>query len=88
MDALFPVLIGVVGVLFYLSFKFLVFTRKNEFSEIMRYESERCLRNQCEVDSNWNPHGRIYTNGFMIEEKNGKTRFVKQAKLCDLGILN
>lgn len=50
-------------------------------------ESDRCLNRFCEVDSNWSSQGRVYTKGLAVIEKNGKKRFVKQAKLCDIGIL-
>lgn len=51
-------------------------------------ESDRCLNSFCEIDSNWDSRGRVYTKGLAVIEKDGKKQFVKQAKLCDIGILN
>jgi len=50
-------------------------------------EADRCLNNFCEVDKYWNSNGRMYTKGLTVIEENGNKRFVKQAKLCDIGIL-
>lgn len=55
--------------------------------DFLARESDRCLNRFCEVDNNWNSEGRVYTKGLAVIEKDGKKRFVKQAKLCDIGIL-
>ena len=55
--------------------------------DLLARESNRCLNDYCEVDSNWNSRGRVFTKGLAVIEENGKKRFVKQAKLCDIGIL-
>lgn len=59
--------------------------KKDEFLE---KESDRCLNKFCEVDNNWNSKGRVCTKGLALIEKNGKKQFVRQAKLCDIGILD
>lgn len=58
--------------------------KKDDF---LASESNRCLNNFCEVDSNWNSRCRVYTKGLTVIEKNGRKQFVKQAKLCDIGII-
>lgn len=55
--------------------------------DFLASESDRCLNKFCEVDSDWNSRGRVYTKGLAVIEKDGKKQFVKQAKLCDIGIL-
>ena len=50
-------------------------------------ESDRCLNHFCEVDDSWDSRGRMHTRGLALIEENGKKRFVKQAKLCDIGIM-
>lgn len=55
--------------------------------DFLARESDRCLNRFCEVDSNWSSEGRIYAKGLAVIEEDGKKRFVKQAKLCDIGIL-
>lgn len=62
------------------------FGKKDEFLE---NESERCLNNFCEISGNWNSEGRVYTNGltFTKDKTSGEINFVKQAKLCDIGLL-
>lgn len=67
-----------------ISASFLWKFKKDDF---LASESNRCLNNFCEVDSNWNSRGRVYTKGLTVIEKNGKKQFVKQAKLCDIGII-
>mgnify|MGYP000190004163 CR=1 FL=1 len=59
-------------------------SKKDRFLE---NEANRCLNNFCEVDSTWNSKSRLYTKGLAVVEQDGKKRFVKQAKLCDIGIL-
>ena len=78
-------LAGVLLFIALLSASFVWSFRKNEF---MESEASRILNNYCEVDDNWSSNGRIYTKGFTVIEENGKQRFVKQAKLCDAGILS
>lgn len=55
--------------------------------DFLARESDRCLNKFCEVDSDWNSEGRMYAKGLAVIEENGKKRFVKQAKLCYIGIL-
>lgn len=52
--------------------------KKDDF---LMKESYRCLNKFCEIDSDWNSRGRIYTRGLTVIEENGEKRFVKQAKL-------
>lgn len=68
-----------------ISASFLWRFKKDDF---LASESNRCLNNFCEVNSNWNSRGRLYTRGLTVIEKNGRKQFVKQAKLCDIGILD
>ncbi|MBD3822615.1 MAG: hypothetical protein IE914_10215 [Thiotrichales bacterium] len=53
----------------------------------MESEAKRCLQNNCEADGAWHSDGRVYTKGLALIEQNNKLRFVKQAKLCDIGLL-
>lgn len=71
--------VGLLGASFLWSFK------KDKFFE---KEAKRCLKNFCEVDENWNSNGKVYTKGLAVIEENEKKRFIKQAKVCDIGILN
>jgi hypothetical protein len=62
------------------------FNKKNEFLE---NEADRNLNNFCEIDKNWNSNGKMYTKGLaVIMDEKGSYRFIKQAKLCDIGILS
>ena len=70
---------GLIGASFLWSFK------KDKFFE---KEAKRCLNDFCEVDENWNSNGKVYTKGLAVIEENEKKRFIKQAKVCDIGILN
>lgn len=76
---------GVTFFLAVLSASFLWSFKKDRFMET---EAKRCISSYCEVDGKWSSQGKIYTNGFTVIEENGKKRFVKQAKLCDAGILS
>lgn len=67
-----------------ISASFLWKFKKDDF---LANESNRCLNNFCEVESNWDSKGRVYTKGLTVIERNGKKQFVKQAKLCDIGII-
>ncbi|WP_148570672.1 hypothetical protein [Aliarcobacter cryaerophilus] len=71
--------LGLLGASFLWSFKEDKFFKK---------EAKRCLNNFCEVDENWNSNGKVYTKGLAVIEENEKKRFIKQAKVCDIGILN
>ncbi|MBE0494742.1 MAG: hypothetical protein IBX48_10455 [Thiomicrospira sp.] len=53
----------------------------------MESEAKRCLQNDCEADVAWHSGGRVYTKGLALIEQNNQLRFVKQAKLCDIGLL-
>ena len=58
--------------------------KKDDF---LAQESDRCLNRSCEAEPGWTPRGRMYTRGLALIEENGVKRFVKQAKLCDLSLL-
>lgn len=58
--------------------------KKNKF---LAEEADRCLNRYCEIDENWTSRGRVYVRGLAVIEENGGKRFVKQAKLFDIGIL-
>ena len=77
--AIFFIFVGFLGVSFLWRFK------KDKFLE---KEAKRCLNDFCEVDENWNSKGRVYSKGLAVIEENGKKRFIKQAKVCDIGILD
>ena len=53
-------------------------------------EAKRYLFGFNEVDDNWSSNGRVYTNGIALieDKKTGEKRFIKQAELCDIGILS
>jgi hypothetical protein len=53
-------------------------------------EAKRYLVGFNEVDENWSSNGRVYTNGIALieDKKTGEKRFIKQAELCDIGILS
>ena len=55
----------------------------------LKEEAKRGIKENFKVDDNWNSQGRVYTEGLtLIEEKNGKQYFIKQAKLADTGLLH
>ena len=72
--------------LFLLSANFLwTFGKRDKFLES---EADRCLNNFCEVDDNWNSNGKVYTKGLaFVKDKNNNLKIIKQAKLCDIGLL-
>ena len=53
-------------------------------------EAKRYLFKFNEIDDNWCSRGRVYTQGIALieDKKTGKKRFIKQAELCDIGILS
>ena len=53
----------------------------------MESEAKRCLQNNCEADGTLHLEGRFYTKGLALIEQNNQLRFVKQSKLCDIGLL-
>ncbi len=78
------ILIGLFGLSLLWRFK------KHSFFE---EEANRYLNKFCEVDENWSSRGRVYTKGLAILKEKGKDgetkiKFVKQAKLCDIGLLD
>lgn len=77
--AIFTLFVGVLGLSFLWSFK---------EDRLLEKESKRCLNDFCEADENWNSNGKLYTRGLAVIEENGKKRFVKQAKVCDIGLLD
>lgn len=62
------------------------FGKKDEFLE---QESNRCLNDFCKVDNNWSSEGLLFNNGvtFLKNKKNGEVNIIKQAKICDIGLL-
>ncbi len=79
----------VIGILIFLFFITLSFTwsfRKNDFTKLMRQEAKRCLNNY-EDNNKFSHEGRVYTKGFAIVKKDGESKFIKQAKICDMGLL-
>jgi hypothetical protein len=53
-------------------------------------EAKRYFSKNNEIDSSWHSHGRVYTEGIaLIEDKQtNQKRFIKQAELCDIGIMS
>jgi hypothetical protein len=76
---------GILLFIALLSASFVWSFKKNEF---MEQESVRCLNGLCEVNEEWSPKGRIHTNGFTIIKIDGKTKFIKQSKLCGASMLS
>lgn len=78
----------IIAILFvfagFIAMSFLWTTKKDIFLES---EADRCLNGLCEANESWNSNGRVYTKGLAVVEQDGNKRFVKQAKLCDIGIL-
>lgn len=55
----------------------------------LKKEAKRGLYDNFKIDNTWNSQGRVYTEGLtLIEEKNAKQYFVRQAKLADTGLLH
>ena len=77
--ALLILFIGFIGAGLFWRFK------RDDF---LARESDRCLNKFCETDDDWDSRGRMYTKGLAVIEENGGKRFVKQAKLVDIGILD
>ena len=67
-----------------LSFNFFWRFKRDPF---LASEANRCLNHSCEVNDNWTSRGRMYTRGLAVVEVDGKKKFIKQAKLVDIGIL-
>ena len=88
MNVLIVVVIGILMLITYLLFSFLAPRDKTEYDEFMKEEANRCLNNFCEVGKEWHSRGRIHTSGFAIIEKDSEKHFIRQSKLCDLGLLN
>lgn len=74
-------------ILFFIAFISMSFFWRIKKDDFLASESNRCLNNFCQVDDNWNSNGKVYTKGLAVVQKDGKKQFIKQAKLCDIGIL-
>ena len=74
-------------ILFFIAFISMSFFWRIKKDDFFASESNRCLNDFCQVDDNWNSNGKVYTKGLAVVQKNGKKQFIKQAKLCDIGIL-
>ena len=77
------------GLLFlgFLSANFLWnFGKRDTFLE---KEANRCLNNFCKVEDSWDSEGKVFTNGviFTKNKETGQVEIIKQAKLCDVGLL-
>jgi hypothetical protein len=64
--------------------------KKNYPAIFKREEAKRYLFKGNEIDDNWSSNGLIYTEGLALieDKKNNKKDFIKQAELCDIGILS
>ena len=55
----------------------------------LRNEAKRGIYNNFTKDKSWNSEGRVYTEGLtLIKQKDGKKKFIQQAKLADTGLLH
>lgn len=55
----------------------------------LRSEADRGLNKKYTKDDNWSSEGRVYTKGLsLVTQKNGRKKFIKQAKLADTGLLH
>jgi len=52
-------------------------------------EAKRYFFDFNKIDNNWSANGKVYRVGIALIEnkKTGKKEFIKQAELCDIGIL-
>jgi hypothetical protein len=52
-------------------------------------ESKRYFFGFNEIAENWSSNGRVFCTGLALieDKKTGKKKFIKQAELCDIGIL-
>ena len=64
-----------------------VFKKRDAF---LTSEAKRYFLQRNEIDDNWHSHGRVFTKGIALikDKKTGKKKFIKQAELCDIGILS
>ena len=84
---LFEQIIGVIS-LFVGLFLFYKLNPIN-IDPFLRSEANRVLSKNSEINKSWNSQGRVYSTGVaLITLKNGRKKFIKQAKLCDTGILH
>lgn len=51
-------------------------------------DTNRCINLNCSVDCNWSAKGRVYTECFVVTKESGKAKYIKQSRLCDIGILD
>ena len=73
------------GIFLFLSFLIASFVwESKEKSFLSKEEVNRCINN-----NSWSPNGRVYTEGFVvIKDDSNEAKFIKQTKLCDIGILD
>lgn len=65
-----------------------MFTFFNNASPFKREEAYRYLHKHCEAPKDYDSHGRVYCRGIQARKsKDNKVVLIRQAKLCDIGLL-
>lgn len=55
----------------------------------LRNEADRGLNQKFKKEDDWSSEGRVYTKGLSLTtQKNGRKKFIRQAKLADTGLLH
>jgi len=90
-EEIMPLDVIFAGSLLYLSVLIFIKTRATN-NQFLKDEANRCLSSRCEVSNieNLNFEGREYTLGTALlrNKKTGELRFINQAKLCNLGLID
>jgi len=80
------IIIGLLGIA--VGIYFIKLSKKISLFQLK--EAKRYFKNFNEIDNEWSSHGKVYTNGIslLVDKKTGKKKFIKQAEVCDMGILS
>ncbi len=83
-------LMSLIGIFFiiigcYLLIEFMI----NSDDSFMKAEADRYLFKYNEKPKGWSSQGRVYTEGIALIEnrKTKQKKFIRQAELCDIGLL-
>jgi len=76
------------GLFIFLAFMMASFVWSSHKKSAIASDTNRCINNNCLMDENWSADGRVYTEGFAVTKNNTSSTFIKQSKLCDIGILD
>jgi len=62
---------------------------KNRKDSFMKDEADRYLFKYNKMPKGWRSQGRVYTEGIALIEnrKTKQKKFIRQAELCDIGLL-